>query len=122
MYWPAGTTTLNNLPAIAQIIDDPNVIYDIQTNGTGTGLTQANMAKTAYVAWNLSGSTVQGNTSTGQSLVTLDQSSLATTATYNVKLMRLVPVTGNNSGVPYNNAEVLIQNHFYCTRPAGLGA
>ena len=34
-YWVAGTTTLNGLPAQAYVIDDPFVVFTIQTGSSG---------------------------------------------------------------------------------------
>lgn len=118
-FWPVGTQTLNNIPATAFIIDDPNTIFNVQTNGN-PGLGQTNVGQTAPVAWNVSGGLVQGNTSTGISNVSLDQSAAGTGATLNLKIIRLVQRGDNIPDAPYNNAEVIIQNHFYCSRPAGV--
>lgn len=119
LYWPAGTQTLNNTPVTAFVIDDPNTIFNVQTNAT-PGLTQSNIGNTAPVAFNISGGLVQGNTNTGISGLSLDQANAGTGATLNLKILRLVARTGNTAGLGYNNAEVLIQNHFYCSRPAGI--
>jgi len=118
-YWPAGTITLNNVPATAFVIDDPNVIFNVQTS-QAPGLTQGNMGNTAPVAFNVTAGLVNGNTNTGISLVTIDQANLGTAADLNLKIIRLVPYIGNVSGLQYNNAEVIIQNHFFCSRPAGV--
>ncbi len=121
-YWPSGTNTLNAVPAIADIIDDPNVIYNVQSN---LALTQAMMGLNAQVDYTFTGTRgagaqVSGNTLTGQSTMFLNQSvAPVNTATFNLRLIRFVAVPGNLSGVTYNNAEVLIQNHFYQSRPAG---
>lgn len=119
MYWPANTVTLNNAPAIAMIIDDPMVIYDIQTNAT-PGLTQANMGFNFDVTWTLpSGAPflVPGNTNSGYSAMVINQASASQAANLDLKAIRLTPVTGNVSGLGYNNAEVVIANHLYCSRP-----
>src|SRR3982750_1485506 len=34
-YWPAATTTFNNIDATCDIIDDPSVIYNIQSDASG---------------------------------------------------------------------------------------
>lgn len=121
-FWPAGTNTLNAVPATAYIIDDPNTIYNVQTNAT-PGITQTMCGATASVAIPNVGGVVSGNTNLGTSLVTLDQSTVATnSATANLAIMRLVAISGNYAstvGLPigYNNVEVLIQNHRYATRP-----
>lgn len=120
LFWPAGTLTLNNIPPVAFVIDDPNTIFNIQTNSSD-GLTQANMGNTFNVAQGTVGvGNGLGNTSTGISGMMLDQASAGTSASANLKAIRLVARTGNNAGVAYNNAEVIIQNHFYCSRPAGI--
>lgn len=121
-YWPANTATLNAVPATAFVIDDPNVIYNIQTNAT-PGLTQAMMGLNAATAWDATAGVVNGNTNTGTSLVSIDQATRAVTATLNLKLLRVVAISGNFAstvGLPigYNNAEVIIQNHVFCSRPA----
>lgn len=123
-FWPAGTVTLGTMPAIANIIDDPNVVFNIQTNGV-TGIQQANMGCTAPVVFTLTTGIVQGNTNTGESTVALDQSNLVTngaSTNYNLKLLRFVadprniPATATVNS-PYNNVEVIINNHFYASRP-----
>ncbi len=117
-YFPVGTVTLNNIPATAFVVDDPNTIFNVQTNAT-PGLGQTNMGNTAPVAFN-PGAGLNGNTNTGISTVTLDQSAIGTAANLNLKLIRLVAITGNVADLGYNNAEVIIQNHFYCSRPVGV--
>ena len=54
------------------------------------------------------------------SLVSLDQANVGTSATLNLKILRLVARADNALGLGYNNVEVLIQNHFFCSRPAGV--
>jgi len=52
----------------------------------------------------------------------LDTTTIAQADT-NVKILRFVPVAGNvpvgngNSRVPFNNVEVIIQNHTFAKRP-----
>lgn len=122
MYWPASTATLNNIPAVADIIDDPNVIFNIQTNGS-PGLIQANIGQSAAVIYNATASTggiVNGNTTTGQSLMSLDQSTIASAVSLNLKILRFVGVPGNVAGLKYNNVEVILERHFFVLRPAGI--
>jgi hypothetical protein len=120
-YWPGGTVTLGSLPAIAMIIDDPMVVYNIQTNAT-PGLTQANMGSTFDVVWPtlpaVAPFLIPGNTSTGQSSMALNQSTAGASATADLRARNLVAIPGNVSGLGYNNAEVITQNHLYCSRPA----
>lgn len=117
-FWPSGTNTLNAVPAVAYVIDDPMVVYNVQTNNAA-GLAQSNMLQNFSVAYTLSGGQVQGNVQTGVSVVTLDQGTAAANAALNLITLRLVPYPNNLAGIPYNNAEVLISNHQYCQRAAG---
>lgn len=116
-YWPVGTPTPGNVAAVANIIDDPNTVFIIQTNqsGAGAGLTQTNVGGTYQLA---SGT---GNTTTGISTTALDQTGGSqTSATNPVKMLRLVDNVQNVSGAAYNDGEFIIQNHFYCSRPGGV--
>lgn len=128
-YWPAGTVVTNNpFGATASIIDDPSVIYTIQTNVAGAAWT--NQFQTAAVGFTLDVSgNPQGNTNSGQSSMFLDGNTFNTGGTptlLNLKVIGFDPTQGNpiplpNAGVePYVNLLVMIQNHFYATRPAGV--
>lgn len=118
-YWPSGTVPDNGANATAFIIDDPNVLFDIQVASTaGAGaptIAQTNIGLNANYAVGGAGNPAAGSTITGQSAYFLSFETLTpgTSATLNLKLVQLTPVPGNNSGVSYNNALVLINNHFY---------
>lgn len=122
-YWPAGTNTFNGLDATCDIIDDPNVIYNIQSDATGVPF-NAQGATAAIFYTYVTGSVTNptGNTNTGSSNVILDTTTIGV-ANRNLKILRFVPVVGNvpvgNGGnrVPYNNVEVIIQNHTFAARP-----
>lgn len=120
-YWPAGTITANNMDAICDIIDDPNVIFNIQCGAVGASPT--NIGATYSVSYQYLGASTtnpNGNTQTGTSLVTLNITGSGQTANANLRVLRLVPASGNDYGIPYNNVEVLIQNHSFAQRPVGL--
>ncbi len=125
MYWPSAQTTLNSVPAVAFVVDDPSVTFNIQGDGVGgAAITQAAVGATAAVAYTTTGSIGSGaqvtvNTNTGASLMSLSQASIGTGATQNLRILRLIPSPPNTSTV-YNNVEVLIQNHSYASRPAGI--
>jgi hypothetical protein len=122
-YWPASTTTLNSVPAIAFVIDDPNTIFEIQARGAA-GFVQADMGACAPVIYDTTSTYVSGNpqlnASTGVSLMALDHDSIATTATLPLKMIRLSDYPDNVANTQYNNAEVIIQHHTYCSRPQGV--
>jgi hypothetical protein len=122
MYWPANTVTLNNVDATAFIIDDPNVIYNIQSDATGVAF--VNQGKTANVHFTVSGGFVSGNTITGNSSVVLNTTGIGTTSNFNLRIRAFVPVPGNvppsaGGAIPFNNVEVLIQNHSLVQRAIG---
>lgn len=121
-YWPAGTVTFNNIDATCDIIDDPNVIFNIQSDAAGVPFeSQGDTASVTYTY--ISGTNPAGNTNTGLSSVVLNTGSLGTHGNLNLKILRFVPVSGNvpvgngTSRVPYNNVEVIIQNHTFASRP-----
>lgn len=123
-YWPARTVTLNAVPATCDIIDDPSVIFNIQSGVTGVPFN--GQGDTASVVWG-TGSTpgtspgAVGNTNTGASSMMIDATTIGDhNAARNLRILRFVPVSGNTSDIPYNNVEVLIQNHSFASRPAGL--
>jgi len=109
-YWPASTATLASAGAEAYVVDDPTVLYDIQTDGAvaGDAFNQADIGSNAnFIAG-------AGSTITGQSAYALDSTTMATgNATRNLKIVELVPQPGNVFGLPYNNAYVKINNHVY---------
>jgi hypothetical protein len=129
-YWPAGTVTLNGVPAIANIIDDPNVVFTIQTYAAGYQWSAIN--GTALVSWPLSGGNiVLGNFLTGQSQMVAAAPGILITSP--LRILRFVPQDGNvptppsinpaiaqGLAIPYNTVEVLIQNHAYLSRPVGI--
>jgi len=119
-FWPAGTVTLNKIPAVADVVDDPNTIFDVQCNlGTVTGVEQKQVGAAFNYVIPQTADIVQGNTNTGQSLVAINNAQRgAGTDTKNVICLRIIPSPPNpaTAGAPFNNVEVLIQNHQYVRR------
>lgn len=108
-YWSASTYTLAGSDVIAFVIDDPYVIFDIQSDNGTTGLAQSDMFNNGNL---LAGT---GSTITGQSAWQIN-ATLDTTATAQVKLLRFTPVPTNipydgTTNSPWNNACVIINNH-----------
>lgn len=138
-FWPAGTLTPGGVPATCDIIDDPSVIYNVQSSGGVNGVPPIFIpgsvpatapGKTARVSYQYftdpagvtSPSSPDGNFQTGVSKLTLDASGggIGTNAAFNLRILRFVPVSGNDPGVNFNNVEVIIQNHSFATRPVGI--
>lgn len=139
-YWTSGTVTLGAQNATALIVDDPNVVYSIQTATSTLGPTapvgaaqtnlnnNANFAvsATAYTsivgpqgAYQPPANPGQGSTRTGQSGFYLDMSTVNGAATQNLKILHLEPNLNPNqvfysAGPPvvgvFNNVLVIINN------------
>ncbi len=121
-YWPAGTQTLNGVPAVANIVDDPNTVFNVQSGNPGVAQTDVG-ATYDYSIPVSGGGIVQGNTNTGTSRVLLSNTALrgAGTDVNNALVIAIAPSPPNPTLVPlatpqYNNVEVLIQNHQYIRR------
>lgn len=93
------------------VVDDPNVIFEVQEIGTGTALTAA--------AVGLNCNLVAGTNSGYLSGWLLDNSTEATTSTLDVKLLGLVQRSDNAFGA-YSKWRVVINNHTYRTGVTGV--
>lgn len=102
-YYPANTNITQG-KIIADVIDDPSQLFIIQAD---EDIVQADFGKNADVT---TGST--GNTTTGVSTMELDSSTIATSATLNLKLVGLYEVPGNALG-NYAVVVVKINEHLY---------
>ncbi len=100
IYRPANTAM------VALVADDPNVVFHIQEANTGTAWTSAEVGLNANFV------SATGSTVTGYSSYVADNSTEATTATLNVKLLRVAPIETNDYGVAAI-WEVLLNNHAF---------
>lgn len=114
-YWPAGTVTLGGIPAIAQVIVDPSVVYSVQTTSTnGTGATQANVGDNAKAVYTFTNGISNVNTQNGMSTLALNiQTTAIGSPTFNFFIDALSPYPNNIAGQQYNNVEVMISNHYF---------
>jgi hypothetical protein len=103
--WVAGTVTQGALTAKALICDAPNVVYNIQSNNA-TGVVAADLYNNADL---VAGA---GSAYSGLSGWMLDQATIGTGATKQLKILNLVRVPGNVYG-GYDNVEVVINNNYY---------
>jgi hypothetical protein len=112
-YLKKGTTFKTNTMATAFICADPNVVYEAQTNSASGGNVGFNytdtMKNASFGQLNTSGSSTTN--SLGESTVLIDLSTVATTATLNVKLLGLVQRPNNLINTANNVIEVMINNH-----------
>lgn len=93
------------------VVDDPNVVFEVQEVGTGTQLTAAEVG--------LNCNLVAGTNSGYMSGWQLTNTTEATTATLDVKLLGLSQKPGNAFGA-YAKWLVLMNNHVYRGGVAGI--
>lgn len=116
-FWTASTVTRGAVAAQAFVIDDPNVIFTIQeSNGAGAAGTPIALTD---VGLNANFAIGTGNTNTGDSGATINNTTEAVTATLDLKILGLDPEPGNNVG-NFANWLVTINNHRYRAGVAGL--
>lgn len=123
-YWPGATDLPTGMVAYAQIVDDPNVLFDVQLAGAGSDAV-------LFTALNKNAGSLAattGSTLTGESNAAIDYATAAAAnPTYSFKIVRFTPQPGNpippgNAGtVAYPNVLVKINNHvFGSTGTAGV--
>lgn len=106
-FWPASTVATE---IVAWVTMDPNIIYEIQADGS---LATANIGENANFAAGIGG----GTAATGISSAPLSASSSGTTAGQ----LRIVGIPGypdNASGDTYTKVWVQIANHQFVNPPA----
>lgn len=98
----------------AAVVDDPDVVYEIQEAFTATPTTSAQIAKNANFVY------AAPATGVFVSGVCLDQSSLNTTATLNLKIIQAVQRYDNTPFTTYQRFLVTINNHDFSSGIAGV--
>lgn len=117
-YWPAGTTTLSGQPAIASLVVDPNVVYEIQADGSAATSAANRMNYAAVTIPNTAG-IVTGNPTLATSTVALAASTLAATPgapALNLRLWQYAPGYNNTDASLYNIWRVIIENNYLNAR------
>lgn len=126
-YWAANTQTLNNVPAVAQIVLDPNVVYQVLCN-SATPFTQNLIGQCADIAFDataVDNGLVNGSVQSGQSKVGISLPVAGKLATSNVYAMGVQPafpnITSPSAIQPtgaYPILNVILQNHQLTVRNA----
>lgn len=129
--WRDQTATYNNEPAIAMIVDDPNVLFDIQVSNSTNTVSGVRMEDlNANVKMDVGGgggnqvpqNPAAGSFETGLSAFYLNYNTLGNTAAFPLKIIHLTPYPGNifATAAPaapgqgaYNNVLVFINNHMF---------
>jgi hypothetical protein len=89
--WPAGTVASD---AQAIVVDDPDILFKVATVSTGTTVAfygPAIIGENAVLVQN------QGSNNTGDSAVAIFGGNTATTASFPIRIVDVVPDTGNGS-------------------------
>lgn len=109
IYGPASTER------IALVCDDVNVVFQVQDDGSGSGLAATDVGNNANLVAGSGGSSV-----TGQSSWQLDATTPATTANFQVKIIGVSNIEGeNNLGEDYVIWDVVL-NRTTWTAAAGV--
>ena len=109
-YWPGNPGVQTGSTVEALVLDDPNLVFSIQeTNGSGAAGTPLALADRGLNANFLY---TAGNTATGQSAVSLNNTTEADTSSLNLKIIDLDPTPGNVLG-SFANWLVTVNNHLY---------
>jgi len=103
-YYP-GSINITEGKIVADVIDDPNQLFIIQGDEDAI---QADFGKNADVT-----ASTTGSTDTGLSYMTLDSSTIATTAALNLKLIGKWDVPSNELATNYTIVVVKINEHLY---------
>lgn len=101
--WPASLTVPTGTTAWAYVCDDPDMLFEIQANGS---LSQNAIGTNAALVQGA------GSTSTGLSAVSLNAGSIATTATLPLRIVDWVKRPDNALGDAFTNMIVRINTHF----------
>jgi len=88
-YWPANTAYQTG-SCVAYFYNDPNIVYEIQADGT---LTQASIGDEADLS-----NTTAGSTTTGLSQATLSTSLIGANGVAQMRIVDIAPYPDNNWG------------------------
>ena len=101
-YFPAS---LSPGDAIAFVCDDPDQLYVAQQDSDGANAVAANLNENANLVFG------SGSTTTGISGVEIDSSTLATTATHQVRLIAFYYSPSNDATANNSDLVIKINNH-----------
>ena len=97
-YWPASTVASD---AVAYVVDDPDVLLQVQADGS---LDQTALGANAYLAEVQSGTT--GSTTTGNSDIAIDASTVATTSGFAFRIVDFVDSPSSSVGDAFTDVLV----------------
>jgi hypothetical protein len=101
-YWPASTVVRTGTTPMAYVVDDPDVLFEIQADGS-----------VAQTKLQLNANVIQtaGLTATGNSKVALATSGIANTATFPLRIVDFVRRPGASVGDLFTDVVVRLNLH-----------
>lgn len=116
-YWPGNPGIQTGTTPVALVCDDPDMIFSVQeTDAAGDAGTALALTD---VGLNINFLYTAGDTATGQSAVSINNASEATTATLNLKIVGLDPNPDNEVG-DFANWFCAWNNHLFKGGVAGV--
>jgi hypothetical protein len=111
-YWPASTAYQTG-SCIAYYYDDPNIVYEIQADGS--------LAQTSIGAESDLSATTAGSATTGLSACTLSTSVVAAGSSAQMRIINLAPYPGNAWGDSFTIVRATVAEHQYAQIASGGG-
>jgi len=111
-YWPASTAYQTG-SCIAYYYDDPNIVYEIQADGS---LAQTSIGAEADLS-----NTTAGSTTTGLSQATLSTTLAAAGSGAQMRIINLAPYPGNAWGDLFTIVRATVAKHQYAQIASGGG-
>ena len=111
-YWPASTAYQTG-SCIAYYYDDPNIVYEIQGDGS---MTQNMVGAESDLS-----NTTDGSTTTGLSQCTISTSVVAAGSSAQMRIINLAPYPGNAWGDSYTIVRATVAEHQYAQIASGGG-
>ena len=110
--WPANTAYQTG-SCIAYYYDDPNIVYEIQADGS--------LAQTSIGAESDLSATTAGSTTTGLSQCTISTSVVAAGSGAQMRIINLAPYPGNAWGDSFTIVRATVAKHQYAQIASGGG-
>ena len=111
-YWPASTAYQTG-SCLAYYYDDPNIVYEIQGDGS---MTQNMVGAESDLS-----NTTDGSTTTGLSQCTISTSVVAAGSGAQMRIINLAPYPGNAWGDSYTIVRATVAKHQYAQIASGGG-